>query len=146
MSATTLIVYGFLLPALGPWSRKRWAISVVHWDFYVSVATAFAMTVGTLFAGVAPTIAMHAVALLLYSSGTGLKMSWLSVVLARTPSTDTALMCSIVSMIVTAGTIVLAPLLQSGLSASFSTNWAPSGLPFYEASVSHTTGRSAYFS
>lgn len=136
MSVTTLLVYGVLLPGLRSWMEKRWPISAIRWDFYVSLTTAFAMTTGASLAGIAGTISMHAIALLVYASGTGLKMSWLSFLLAQTPSDDTALMCSIVSMVVTMGTIAFAPLLQSGLAASFTANWAPGGLPFFEASVS----------
>lgn len=136
MDIFTLILDGTAIPYLIVQAKRQFRLETTHLNYYGSIVCITALVTACLFLGLAPTLPTFISALLVFSIGTGLRESWLPVVLASIPQDRVATICSMVSLMETVGSLVYSPLLESAQATGFAYGGWIMGMGFYVAFVS----------
>ncbi|KAH8906841.1 MFS general substrate transporter [Coniochaeta sp. PMI_546] len=127
-----------------PWFRVLWqrrsGVSSVKMDYYLSVFNLAVNTLGALLIGVSQSFAMVVLGALVFTTGTGVRVTWLPVLISCVDKSSIATLCAIASIIEAFGVLGGAPLL--GLAAGIGFNLPESfmGLPFFCAAFLYILG------
>ncbi|KAF8852504.1 MFS general substrate transporter [Acephala macrosclerotiorum] len=136
----SIAFYLGLLPLFRSLMKSKFHVSSLKMDYILSVFQLMASFVGALSMGLAPAIAAFVPAVLLYTSGSGIRATWLPVLIAHIEESRIATLCSIVSILETLGVIGGAFILETAAAKGFQFHDAAMGLPFYIAAILYSIG------
>ncbi|KAK0649804.1 major facilitator superfamily domain-containing protein [Cercophora newfieldiana] len=136
----SFIFYIGILPPLRAFWEKRSGTPSVKIDHSLTKFNLGANSIGALLIGASPSILCLAMAALVFTTGTGVRVTWLPVLIACVDVSSVATLCAAASVIEYFGVLAFSPLLALATSTGFGFEGTLTGLPFFSVSVLYLAG------
>lgn len=134
-STSTLVLYLLILPGLSTLLLKRFHMSAVSKDLFLTRASGVVLIIGALMIALAYKPAILVVALIINSLGGGISLALRSLLNAFVESHHIAMLNTLISILEFGGVMVASPLLFASLGKGIELGGAWVGLPYFLAAA-----------